>query len=318
MRRTRPSHSDRKASAIFTADLHLTEATPVSRTDDYLAAQERKLAFLGKLSESNGYCPILCAGDLFDRWKTSPWFTAWVYSHLPAPFICIPGNHDLPMHSMEEYPKSAMSLLDLVFDDDDFKVLRNDSILTSDLLVVGVPFGQLDGFKPEDSPKTSHRTILLLHEMVWKDRKPTWAAGSYTAEDILDRFEGCFDVILVGDNHESFVAQRKNGPLLVNPGSMLRRTADQADFRPRCFLYYAETNKVIPVEFPIDEGVHNREHLDRKKEHDKRTAAYIERMVSNWKGGLSFKENLQAFFEANKIPRKVRELIWQHLEAEET
>ena len=150
----------------------------------------------------------------------------------------------------------------------------------------------------------------ILHLTTTWQRKPI--IGGYSTERSL-----ISQLTHVAGDTESFVVEGESC-LLVNPGSMMRIRADQADFRPRCFLYYAETNKVIPVEFPIDEGVHNREHLDRKKEHDERTAAYIERMVSNWKGGLSFKENLQAFFEANKIPRKVRELIWQHLEAEET
>ena len=62
----------KSADAILTADIHLTDKTPVSRTDDYIQAQERKLKFLAGLSQENDNCLILCAGDVFDHWKASP------------------------------------------------------------------------------------------------------------------------------------------------------------------------------------------------------------------------------------------------------
>lgn len=302
------------ASAILTADLHLEESTPVSRTDDYQAAQLRKLEFLQALRDRNGGCPILCAGDILNKWKSSPWLMTQAYLHLPSNLITIPGNHELPMHSMAEYQKSGLYLLEQILES--FTVLKGQGVHRNGLDIYGIPFGCLDEFEPDTQPLKSpeYRKILLLHELVWEERAPSWA-GRYSARDILDKFGDYFDLIVSGDNHESFVVEGESC-LLVNPGSMMRIRADQADFRPRCFLYYAETNEAISVEFPIDEGVHNREHLDRKKEHDERIAAYIERMRSNWKGGLSFKENLQAFFTANDTPKKVRELIWLHLEEE--
>jgi DNA repair exonuclease SbcCD nuclease subunit len=320
MRRTKKSARRGEASAILIADLHLTESTPISRVDDYLAAQLRKLEFLQDLSNQNDGCPILCAGDLFDKWKSSPWLIAWVFEHFPNPMKSIPGNHELPMHSLENYDKSALHLLEMVCEEDSFDVLKNEGISLGDglLYVYGIPFGHLDDFDPvKEIPDASGlRRILLLHELTWKEKKPTWAANSYSAKELLDRFGDFFDLIVTGDNHESFVVKGKSA-LLVNPGSMMRMTADQADFQPRCFLYYADANEITPVEFPIEEGVHSREHLDRVKERDERIEAYIERMKSNWKGGLSFEENLREFFSANKTPKKVRDLIWRHMEGEE-
>ena len=310
------------ASAILTADLHLEETIPVSRTDDYQAAQLRKLEFLQALRDRNGGCPILCAGDIFNKWKVSPWLAAWAYSHLPEGIITTPGNHELPMHSIEEFEKSILHLMEMVRTD--FKVLQNQAILANGLSILGIPFGQISAFDPEELEQRPEgkRYILLLHEQVWEGKKPLWAGGAYSAREILADFGKYFDLIVSGDNHESFVVEGEPNRigeicLLVNPGSMMRIRADQADFRPRCFLYYAETNEIVPVEFPIDEEVHNREHLNRKKEHDERITAYIERMRSNWKGGLSFKDNLQAFFNANETPKKVRDLVWLHLEEEE-
>ena len=136
-RTTKPTRGP--ASAILAADLHLEESTPVSRTDDYLAAQLRKLEFLQILRDQNGGCPILCAGDIFNKWKVSPWLAAWAYSHLPEGIITVPGNHELPMHSVEEFEKSILHLMEMVRDD--FKVLQDQAILVNDLSILGIPLG---------------------------------------------------------------------------------------------------------------------------------------------------------------------------------
>jgi hypothetical protein len=156
--------------------------------------------------------------------------------------------------------------------------------------------------------------ILLIHELVFPDKRPgNWGKEGYTATEILERYGDLFDLIVSGDNHQSFVVN-KGGYLLVNPGSMMRITTDQKDFKPRCYLYYANSNTVEPVYFPIEENVHDISHIKHKNERDERIIAYIERMRGGWEVGLSFKKNLEAFFSENKTPRKVREIIWQALE----
>lgn len=314
MRRTKVN---RPASAILVADLHLTETVPICRTDDYLAAQARKLAFLAKLRKENQDCPILVAGDIFEKWKNSPWFIYWAYMHLPDGIITVPGNHELRFHSFKEYKQSTLHLLENIHVEGwDLTVLKNDEVyVINELEIFGCPFGEdvkipWRGKKDwEDSPR-----ILILHDLIWKSsQKPPWAAEAYSPDEILDKFSSYdIDLILTGHNHESFTAQ-KDETLLVNPGSMMRNTADQVDFRPRCFLYYVESNKVIPVYFPIEEGAVSQEHLDRKKQHEERAAAYIQRLNMKWKKSLSFRDNLETFFSANNTPRKVREILWQHL-----
>jgi hypothetical protein len=200
----------------------------------------------------------------------------------------------------------------------EISVLKGDQSLyfpINGVEVFGIPFGMLEDCDPP-AREGKHRRILLLHELIWPGTKPPWAKGSYSAAEILDRFDEDFDLIVTGDNHQSFV-EKGEISTLVNPGSMMRRTADQMDFQPKCYLYYAGDNSVVPVDFPVEQDVHNIEHLTGKKERDERIAAYVERM-SYIEGEntrfLSFQDNLQTFFQENKTPRKVREIIWQHLE----
>lgn len=289
MKRTK---RNRAADAILMADPHLTESTPVSRTDDYMAAQENKLEFIRTLSRKNGGCPVLCSGDVFDHWKASPWLCAWAFEHIPPRFVTIPGNHDLPLHSMEMYHKSALSLIDLVLDSH-MTVMDNPAVY------------QAQG---------TGRAIVLLHELIFPtgDQSLSRVAQGRTAQEVLEEY-GEYDLILTGDNHQTFVEERE-GTLLVNPGSMMRITADQVDHKPCVYLYYADKNEVVPVELPIKRSVHSREHIDRREERDERIAAYIERLNQDWDNGLNFRQNLEAFCQENNVPRKVREVVWEHLE----
>ena len=314
-----------KADAILTADLHLTDASPVSRTDDYMLAQTSKLRFLQALSDDNNHCPILCAGDIFHNWKASPWLSAWALTFLPKPMITIPGNHDLPMHSLEYYDKSGLSLLEKVSKNSNTPFLtvlgpRGDTktYIGKEIEVIGASFGQLKNMEIEQSANSCKTRILMLHELVWPDARPGWGkAEDWSAPELTKKYGKHFDLILTGDNHQSFVYNDdKNNCLLVNPGSMMRMTADQADYQPWCYLYHAEDNEVTPIKYPIKKEVHNRDYIDQKNDRDERIAAYIERMNHDWKISLSFPNNLQAFFAENDTPTKVREIIWQHLEAE--
>lgn len=161
------------------------------------------------------------------------------------------------------------------------------------------------------------RIIVMLHEQIWQDEnKPTWAhnIGAFSVSNLLHEFEDC-DLILTGDNHQNF-ANEKDGTILVNPGSMMRITADQEDFQPQCYLYYAEDNSIKAVDFPIEKGVHQRGHLDSAKERDNRISAYIEKMNQDWELGLSFRNNLEAFFNENQVPKPVQEIIYTALDKE--
>lgn len=317
MRRRKRTNATKKADALLISDLHITDSPPISRTDNYMQAQETKLKFMRKLSEKNNNCPILCSGDIFDKWKASPWLCAWACRHIPQNylFITIPGNHDLPGHSIKQYDKSALALLEQVCDC--VHALKGMGEEVDGMHITGVPAGQIEEFLPAlDSmkfPKAKTRA-LMLHELVWEKQKPVWAKSSYSAEEILDMFSKYFDLILTGDNHQSFMV-KQGRTLLVNPGSMMRRTADQVDFQPKCYLYYSDSNTVKAVKLPIEKDVHDTTHLDNKKERDGRITAYIEKMQGSWETGMSFKNNLEAFFAKNNTPKKVREIVWQAMEA---
>lgn len=313
---TRPR--DEAPAAIICADIHLSARTPVARVDDYTAAQEAKLTWLQRLQRELA-CPVIDGGDVFDHWKAPPWLSALAYRRMPADLFTVPGNHDLPEHALTRYPHSALHLLGATRDD----VTVMNVTGTHPLYMVGnylrvwaYPNGVFDPKALAEIPKArGYRDVLVLHEFVWPGLKPPWhGAPGYMAQALLRVAAAAgYDLVVCGDNHKAFVESYED-TLLVNPGSMMRSTADQSDYRPRCYLYYAKSHQLVPEYYPVAPAVITDEHLTRVQERDARVAAYIEHMNTQWAVGLSFRANLEAFLQANPTPRLVKELIWQHMD----
>jgi len=216
------------------------------------------------------------------------------------------------MHSLEQFDRSALGLLAAV-DKKNIMVLGPDSVFTrKNLTVVGAPFGALPETMEEVQLDTTNRVIFMLHELVWDGPIPSWARGAENSQELLEDLSLIADLVLTGDNHKNFTAE-SNGHVLINPGSMMRATADQENTQPQCYLYFADDNSVQAVDYPIEKGVHQRDHLDRVAERDNRIAAYIERINTDWKLGVSFQNNLESFFNENEVPPPVREIIYTAL-----
>ena len=89
----------------------------------------------------------------------------------------------------------------------------------------------------------------------------------------------------------------------------MRMTAAQADHRPRVYLWYADTNEVEAVYLPIEAGVVSRDHIERQNERDERIDAYVTRMNTEYDVELSFSDNLQRYYAANRVHSRVKGII---------
>lgn len=299
----------RKASAILVSDLHIREKTPICRTDDYLKAAEHKYKWLSELQQEHD-CPILCGGDVFDHWRPSPWLMAWALRNLPDNIMTIPGQHDLPAHNLENIDRSGIQVLSdakkitLITDP------NKDFCNIGKYEVVGYPWGapwntMVEGLK-----------IALIHYGVYEDKPhyPGAENSGGTAKSVIKKLSG-FDLILSGDNHLSFTCKVGN-QLLVNPGSFMRTTASQADFKPSVYLWYADTNTMERVFVPIEKNVICRDHIDSVEERDERLEAFISRLDNNIEISVSYRENIKAYLAKNKISKAVTDIIWEVMESE--
>jgi DNA repair exonuclease SbcCD nuclease subunit len=289
------AYNKSKPNAIFTSDWHLREDIPTCRDDEFWNDQWKKVEFIFNLQQEYD-CPVIHAGDLFHHWKPSPYLISKAIINLPYEFHTIYGQHDLPQHSLELRHKSGVHALECA------NALRI------------LPHAHFGEEPKESSIKIQGRSILVWHQLVWKGKRPWPNCTDPSGEDVLNKYPQ-FDVILTGDNHKTFFIEREN-QLLVNPGSLMRQSADQIEHRPCVFLWYARPNVVNPVYLPIRKDAVSRSHIEAIKDRDERIAAFISKLSGEWDVTTSFEENLEHFTKENNIRRSVKNIIRKALETE--
>lgn len=303
----------KKATAILTADIELRSFQPTCRTDDHWQAQEKKIKWLRRLAKRHD-CPILDAGDLFDKkYKSHPSheLLCWAIANLPRPFYTIPGNHDLPGKSIENYSNSAMAVLEKA------QVVISPKEITQLLWIEQSPYVRLYSYPwgvdfKEEKVEKGYFNIALVHAMVYEEFEPFPGCVGYSAKELMALLPD-FDLIVSGHNHQTFV-QEEQGRILVNPGSLMRNDADQIDHKPCVFLWYVEDNTVEKVFVPIEEGVISRDHIDIKKEKDCRLDAFVEKLGEQIVTGINFHENLVAAVGDDAVSAAVEDKVWKYYE----
>jgi DNA repair exonuclease SbcCD nuclease subunit len=283
-----------KPDYILTSDWHLRETVPICRTDNFWSEQWGKVDFISDLQKKYN-CPVLCAGDLYDNWKPSPFLLSETIKHLPRKFYTVYGNHDLPQHNLDLKNKSGIYTLEC-----------------SEILSTFRPNKSIEFCSWNESPTNIGESILVWHKMNYKGKEPWPGCPDPTALQLLKKYSA-YALILTGDNHKSF-AQEYEGRLLVNPGSLMRMDADQIEHKPRVYLWYADTNTVEVVYIPIKDNVISREHLDVVEQRNERIDAYVSRLNNKWEVTMSFEKNLEVFEKENNIDKLIMDVIYRSLE----
>lgn len=315
----RQTKQTRKATAILTADWHIRPDVPVCRTDDYFAAMERKIDFILDLSKQHE-CPILIAGDLGNKplnngWPT--WLLEWTinkflfggnFSRDYRNVICIPGQHDLPNHRLDLWMKSGIGVLYAA----GAIQLLGPHELDSDFIfdkfyIQSFPYGEsLHHILPDE--KLEIPKIAITHQAVLSGKS---VFDGVQAKELLKKFPE-YDLIVSGDNHLAF-EEELEGRRLVNPGSMMRNTADQIDHQPRVYLWYSETNEIKAVYLPIEKDVISREHIKDTTERDNRFDALITRVKTDVEIKLSYPKNITAYFKRYRTEQPVKQKVLDHV-----
>ena len=297
-----------KPAAILSADWHIRAGTPICRTDDFWTAQWSKVIEVFKLADRYKI-PIIIAGDVGHRpqWpdhlesKFVEIFNAFGCPHI----YCIPGQHDLPNHNLENIDKSAFHLMKIV------GCFRSSFPVSREFFQLhGFPYGKK--LKKPLKAESGLKQVAIWHHMVIGDRKLWPGQVADTARHILKK-NPFFDLIVTGDNHLPFV-EKIGDMLLVNPGSLTRQTAAQYDHKPRVYLWYPESMTVEPFFFPVKQSDVTREHIIEKKSVDERLRVFVKSLQSHQEVGLSFEKNLYKFIQDNRISKKVEEKVYNALE----
>jgi len=288
-----------QVDAIICSDLHFRDTTPICRTDNYWESQINKMKWLSDLQKEHDDCPILCAGDYFHQWKPVPMTLSACIEYMPCVYT-IPGNHDLPQHSIELINKSGLKTLEK---SGTIKLLSNTKRnINYGISVFGAPYGL-------DKSKLEKATILMCHEMIYQSPEHWQKENGSQALAFLKKHKG-YQLIVTGHNHKPFTAQHE-GRLLVNPGSLMRMTADQKDYKPRVYLWNKESNTVKIEYVPIDKTAVEIAYLEKTKERNERMESFIDRLKSSKEVGLSFEKNLENYLANNRVRSSVKSIIYE-------
>lgn len=310
-------------TAILSADWHIRPTVPVCRTDDFMAAMWRKVDFVFDLAVENRV-PILLAGDICLKSQWPNWLeeefirkvksTSTANGGRPVDIFAIPGQHDLPDHNLDLWRKSSIGVLHAAEAINLFGVgIVEDAgglYKLGECSIFPFPFGVEVSHLDRKKYVTADPVVAITHTLV-TERAPEEFLEKYGAQSAISMLKKFpeYDLILTGDNHKPFVVECE-GRLLINPGSLMRTTADQVDHKPRVYLWYAQENRVEPVYLPIEEGVVDRTHIDLQEAKDERIEAYVSRLSEEVEIGLSFEGNLESYFRTNRVRKPVQDKVW--------
>ena len=293
--------------ALLTSDWHLMDNHPECRSDDTDAVQMDKLQQICAISEEYGV-PVIGAGDIVDKWNVSHKLVVGTMRALTHNVVAIPGQHDLPQHSLDLQEKSAYAVLlesGKIQDLTSFK----PCLMFHDVAFYGFPFGVEP--TPPDPKDHAKFHVAIAHTMCYhKDPPYPGAPETGIASEVMKRFAG-YDVVVCGDNHHGFTVRYKSGRILVNCGTTFRAEADMADYKPKVWLLRREEDalEIIPMELKVADGVVTRDHLDEQKAREDRTEAFVQKVRGSFKVGLSFKDNLCKALAKIKPNEAVKKLI---------
>lgn len=301
---------------ILTSDWHLRSTIPTCRKGGFFKEQEDKVNFI--LKESHLYqCPIVIAGDIgnipqWENWLLEQYIEKFK-KHNQRIYV-LPGQHDLPNHRLDRLHKSGLGVL--IASNVVILLLREPSFISViDIEVYPVQFGnKIPNVKSNES-NVCKRYIAVIHQLVSQSKLWEGQKNFTSAKSLLKKFS-CYDLIISGDNHQSFVEEYK-GRLLVNPGSIMRTTISQKDFKPKIYLWYAETNTVKEVFIPIKEDVFNpiEEIIELD---DENTIRFIQTIKRDYDINISFEKNMERCLNKNSdLPERVKNRIYEAMNVNE-
>lgn len=305
-------------TAILTADMHLRNTTPRNRIDDYFLAQEKKVQFIYNLQEKYtkegeglSYIPVFDAGDLFDKWNSTPFLEAWAMNNLPFNFYTVPGNHELPSKDVNNVIRSSLYVLDTATMAKILYENENGARFTTDkeglVVVHGFPYGAKIENKHRD--KKAKYVVALIHSMVIDTPLSYKDSSAIFGETLLDYMSN-FDLIVTGHNHKSFVIE-KDGRFLVNPGSMMRMSKSQINDTPRIYLWYADEKKIESVYLPIEKNVFSVKKIERENKKQIQIESFVDSLNETYEIKLSYKKNMENYLMNNPIEDPIKDIIWK-------
>lgn len=220
-----------KVIAILCSDIHLSHKPPRARRNEpsWFDAMADSLRQLRVVSERYK-APILCAGDVFDRWRSDPELINFALNYLPEMYA-IPGQHDLPLHNIDLIQRSAYWTMVLTGHIHPI-VANQPTAAENDLVIHGFPWGTK--IKPY-TKKSKKYHVALCHDYFWTDTHCFPGAPITQEVGTYKKLIKGYHAVAFGDNHKGFQTE-VNGIGVLNCGGFMRRKSDEIDYEPQVGL----------------------------------------------------------------------------------
>jgi len=307
--------------AIACSDLHLSLKPPLARANEpnWLEAQKRTVDQIRDLAEKYE-APILCAGDLFDKWNSPVELVNWAIENLPTMY-CIPGQHDLPFHDINSIHKSAywtlVKALKIIHVKNDGSMINSNwehsiapfLIENRNIHLQGFSWGQ-----PLEPPNLigGKLNIALIHQYLWTEGSSYPGAPEESRlGKTLPGSKG-WNVVVFGDNHKGFSTRCKEVSVF-NCGGFQRRKSDEIDYSPQVGLIY-EDGSVEPFYLNCDEDIIVKTESAKQIKNDMQLTDFLESLTNLKSSNLDFEETMKQVLEEKKPSHEVWKTILEAME----
>ena len=302
--------SSKDIVAIVCSDLHFCDNPPIARSveDSWFDVMGRNIDQLREL-KSKFKCPIVVAGDVFDRWKCSPNLINFLLERLPE-LHAIAGQHDLPNHDYDRIGESAYWTLVAAGKVNNLSPGR--PIKRNGVWLYGFPWDY--EIMPPNNEQGTH--LAVVHSYIWiKGHAFPGAPAEQRLKHYLKKLQG-YDAAVFGDNHQGFIYGSKK-PYIMNCGTFIRRRTDERNYNPRVGLLQ-RNGQFVPYMLDIlsdkfiDVGS-----IETAVNRAIDAADFIRELSGIGSCVVDFVQALEQFCSKNKIDKHIREVITRILEDRE-
>lgn len=227
---------------IFVGDPHLDNRTPISRLDTHADTTKGKLLNILKTALKHDVGLVVMLGDMFDKYDTSILYLNEIISIFKQfndngiEVYSIIGNHDLPYNNKKYFNQTPLSLL---FSSNVVKHLTKLELDTVD--IYGIDFTEMSRVGELNANLNKDKTsILCMH----------YATDNTVPYESIERDEfNNFDLVASGHDHNFYDYSITDKPIVLRPGSMVRRTKDTYNLNrePLIYIYDTTTKDIIPI-----------------------------------------------------------------------
>lgn len=233
------------------SDVHLNPLgrKPHARSDTFSYDLDAKFYVLGEFANALDIRAFILSGDVFHL-KDQRLHTPETINHnkarirsLNKPVYAIPGNHDLPKSSLDNYAKSAYSLIDELpcftsFINPGDKIIDRIPLNDSFYLVgiTGAPYFKLEeakqkvptydtAFLDSEGLKTVNSQIFLAHIDAMPEDAPHLFWDTISFNQLFDLTPNS-NIICMGHIHQSYDVIVRGHQMLSKPWSLTRVVND--------------------------------------------------------------------------------------------